>query len=250
MTIRFWRRPENIHPKAIDPFYGFLVIAEGLAINGLLSEFLKTYVGKKRPNFFAMCNYHGYNDAILTNNFTYYFAHTDANRFGSTANCWDQTSFAIVQGRSSFPSGHATYAFCGYTLWSLLSVYVWHCITKGHKAFKVLYFLVFMLIALVLSWSRALDYWHTPSDIFAGAAIGGIVGSLVFLLNYSFSTVDKLKKNLERDIRTVKNEDPESATKEATKQDNSVKNMSKKLNKTDQNTAKDKSDQYINYTYT
>jgi membrane-associated phospholipid phosphatase len=204
MTIRFWRRPDNIHPKAIDPFYGLLFLALAMAINGLFSEFLKSYVGKKRPNFFAMCNYKGYRDALAANNLTDYLANTDPNRFGSMQFCLDQSTFISWQSRSSYPSGHASYSFCGYTIFGLLCIYVWHCYTKKYKIGKVIFFMLCMIIAMVLSWGRARDYWHDYGDIYAGGVIGVVSGSMMFFVNFSFTTVDKLKKKLERELTSAK----------------------------------------------
>lgn len=219
MVIRFWKRPDNIHPKAIDPFFGLLVIALALAINGLFSEFLKSYVGKKRPNFFAMCNYKGYRDALASNNLTDYLANTDPNRFGSMEFCLDQSSFISLQVRSSYPSGHASYSFCGYTIFALLCIYVWHCHTKKYKIGKALIFMGFMLISLVLSWSRTLDYWHDSDDIYAGAVIGAVVGSIMFTINFSYSTVDKLKKKnkkLKKELSSEKKESKDNSVREET----------------------------------
>jgi membrane-associated phospholipid phosphatase len=200
MTLRFCCRPKNIHPKAIDPFYGVIILGLAMAVNGFFSELLKSYVGDKRPNFFSMCNYKGYRDAMNSNNYTYYLANTDPNMFGNVSDCWDKANFETWQSRSSYPSGHASYSYCGYTIFGLLSIYVWHCVTRKHKIFKVIYFLILMILALFFSWSRVLDYWHDSNDIFAGAVIGGIIGSAMFFANFSFSTVDKLKKKIEKDI--------------------------------------------------
>jgi len=201
MLLRFWKRPQHIHPKAIDPFYGILVLAEALISNGLFSEFLKSYVGRKRPNFFAFCDYRGYRESLATGNFTNYLASTDPNRFGNMAYCNDQSQWAIWQSCSSYPSGHASFSFCGYTIFGLLCIYTWHCVTKKYKILKVVLFVLLMLAATVLSWSRVYDYWHSPSDIFAGAAIGGVTGSVLFFVNFSFSTVDKLKNKIKKEIR-------------------------------------------------
>ena len=42
----------------------------------LFTQCVKVYGGRPRPNFFAMCNYQGYNDAMKSGNFTSYDTHT------------------------------------------------------------------------------------------------------------------------------------------------------------------------------
>jgi len=183
-----------------------------------------------------MCNYKGYRDALASNNFTYYLANTNPNVFGNLSDCWDNTIFTSWQSRSSYPSGHASYSFCGYTIFGLLSIYVWHCITKKHKALKVIYFLCLMIIALIFSWSRVLDYWHDNIDIFTGAALGGVVGSVMFLVNFSFSTVDKLKKEIESELKEISH-------KEKSHKRKSHKRKSHKRKSHKEKSHKEKSDQ-------
>lgn len=53
----------------------------------MVTEFLKVFEGRKRPNFYAMCNYHGYRDALTSGNYDAYLAATEPGRPGSMANC-------------------------------------------------------------------------------------------------------------------------------------------------------------------
>ena len=62
-----------------------LALIEGLGFSNFITQVIKvilimlisflnskTFCGRKRPNFFALCNYKGYKTALATGNFTYY----------------------------------------------------------------------------------------------------------------------------------------------------------------------------------
>lgn len=189
LVIRYLIRPAKINPKAIDPFLGFLCMFEGYSFTSFFSEFLKSYSGRRRPNFFAMCNYAGYRDALATKNYTYYLANTDPNVFGDMNKCLDQDPWIIQQSISSYPSGHAAFAFCGFINLALLVGYVWHCHNRKHSFLKLAVLALAFLIALLLSWSRTRDYWHSWDDIMAGAIIGTVIGFAVFIINFAPSSL-------------------------------------------------------------
>ena len=64
-----------------------LVMAEALLLALLVTEFLKLFVGRKRPSFFAMCDYQGYRSALAQDNFTAYLALTAPGRPGNLTLC-------------------------------------------------------------------------------------------------------------------------------------------------------------------
>jgi len=196
--FRFCSNTEYIHKKAVDPFLGLLVFLEAFAANALFTEFLKAYVGRLRPNFYAMCNYKGYRTAMETGNFTEYFNLTVEGRPGTMDDCWDRDPWILTQVKSSFPSGHASFAFSGWLVLTLLMVFVWHCYTRRFKALKALLVFCGFIIALLLSWNRSRDYWHFWDDVFAGAVIGGVIGACAFFLNYSLGSVDKTRKVIDK----------------------------------------------------
>lgn len=65
---------------------------------------------------------------------------------------------------SSFPSGHATSAFCAAAL-----------LSDGDPAFRPLYY----GLAWVVAWSRVHVRVHHPSDVVAGMAVGALLGEAV-----------------------------------------------------------------------
>ena len=101
-----------------------------LGTNIALTNIVKVMCGRPRPNFFALCNYKGYGDAlehagndIYAVNLTDYFGGTTAGVFGDYAYCAGKAS-DIRQARLSFPSGHSSIAFAGM---AFLSAY---CVAK------------------------------------------------------------------------------------------------------------------------
>jgi undecaprenyl-diphosphatase len=64
---------------------------------------------------------------------------------------------------SSFPSGHATSAFCAAAL-----------LSDGDPAWRPFYY----LLALVVAWSRVHVEIHHASDVIAGMAAGALLGEL------------------------------------------------------------------------
>jgi undecaprenyl-diphosphatase len=64
---------------------------------------------------------------------------------------------------TSFPSGHATSAFCAAAL-----------LSDGDPAWRPLYY----GLALVVAWSRVYVKIHHPSDVVAGMAAGAALGAV------------------------------------------------------------------------
>jgi undecaprenyl-diphosphatase len=64
---------------------------------------------------------------------------------------------------SSFPSGHATSAFCAASL-----------LSDGDPALRPLYY----GLALVVAWSRVYVRVHYPSDVVGGLVVGALLGEL------------------------------------------------------------------------
>jgi undecaprenyl-diphosphatase len=65
---------------------------------------------------------------------------------------------------SSFPSGHATSAFCAAAL-----------LSDGDPSWRPVYY----TLALVVAWSRVHVRIHHASDVMAGMAVGALLGEIV-----------------------------------------------------------------------
>jgi diacylglycerol diphosphate phosphatase/phosphatidate phosphatase len=138
-----------------------------------LTNSVKLYVGYLRPVFFDVCE-----------------------PDGDYEEC---TSGEDREGRLSFPSGHASYSFCGLLLLSLYlerrfgvsRLRLWMHdpssgqIVMGHKGplrlARVVSILCYspMVLAGFIAASRVVDNKHFPADVVGGAVLGGSIASLV-----------------------------------------------------------------------
>ena len=134
-------------------------IASGL--NNLATESIKLYVGYLRPSFYQLC------------------APDDEYQ--------DCTSSDPEDAHKSFPSGHASQAFCGMML---LSLFFQHSFgvqsvkgvdrrRRSHRLASILSVLPIGL-ALFVAASRVRDNKHFPADVVAGSLLGSSVALYVF----------------------------------------------------------------------
>ena len=84
----------------------------GTAAAALVTNVIKVMFMEQRPNFFAMCNYAGYADALESGDFTAYNAATSAGALGDISKCQADTSH-VIEAQLSFPSGHASISSAG-----------------------------------------------------------------------------------------------------------------------------------------
>lgn len=125
----------------------------------LLTDFIKFYVGRLRPNFYDMC---GFDDQTLS----------------CTA---DQN--VQNEGRKSFPSGHSSLSMVGC---AYVSLFLMHKLKLAEKPTFIRFSvgLVPVSIALWVAASRLVDNWHHPSDVIAGGLIGGGSAYVTFSMFY------------------------------------------------------------------
>ncbi|KAH3768083.1 acid phosphatase/Vanadium-dependent haloperoxidase [Pelomyxa schiedti] len=94
------------------------------------------------------------------------------------------------QGRKSFPSGHSTIAFGGFTFLSLyLAGKLKAFVDTSGQLWKLILVLLPEIPALLIALSRTRDYYHDFSDIVAGAGLGIAIAfvcynSLYYPLNH------------------------------------------------------------------
>lgn len=140
--------------------------AQCIALNGAFTNTVKNYVGRQRPNFFALCDYAGY-----SSNMTMYLANTVPGAIGDISKCLAEPK-DIEEAQLSFPSGHASYSFAGLFFATLylrkfLSV-------PGKSYFNTRSVLVFgpTVIAGWIALTRIRDRYHNTDDVALGSAIG------------------------------------------------------------------------------
>jgi len=170
------------HPRALNFFLAQLAFLEAIGMNFFLTVFLKSFVGRKRPNFFDYCNYQGYREALQTGNFTEYFALTVPGIPGSLDKCLDTTH--IRDAQFSFPSGHSSFITCGFGFAGLFGMYMFNRFSKKHNMTKGLYLLVMIYFAFIVAATRPRDYWHNYDDILAGGCLGFGCALFAYLLNF------------------------------------------------------------------
>ena len=151
-----------------------------IAMTQFFTCMAKMYVGRLRPNFYAMC---GFDNITLT--------------------CTADEEY-VLQARSSFPSGHSALSFgsMGCLVWYFLGRsgigrVSNKCLNEQDKVtFNPLFFQKGLfggklgILTAFLPWiyasfvacSRLVDNWHHPSDIVAGSLIGIFCSTLAYHL--------------------------------------------------------------------
>ena len=129
-----------------------LFIAVGLS--ELITDLVKLYCGRFRPNFYNMCGF----DSV-------------------TKKCLVEDLHRLHDSRKSFPSGHASVSVTSMLVLSFYlagKVGVQRCVPSIKV--KLYYLLSFtpMLFAIFVAASRVHDFYHHPADIVGGSLIGGI----------------------------------------------------------------------------
>jgi len=177
-------QPVPYDSRVLDPILGILAFIESMAMTIAFTEFLKNFVGRKRPNFFAMCNYRGYRDAVTSGNFTSYNTLTTYGALGNMENCLETDPSILADSQYSFPSGHSSSSFCALVFCALVAMNTLKHWSRRHNMLKGIMVCLFIWSAAVIAGTRPRDYWHNFDDILAGAVIGTVMAVFVFYLNY------------------------------------------------------------------
>lgn len=182
--VYFDKRTKDIHLVII-------VLGEVLAVTWLITNLLKCYVGRLRPNFFAYCNYKGYRPQLNVGQIDDYLANTVPGAIGDFRFCLQDTSDAHF----SFPSGHSSIAFCGLTFMTLFLLHVTARINFKHHAIgKIVRFFIVLIplfAGALVGASRVIDYKHNVEDTVWGSLIGILGAFLAFHANYGYKRPTK-----------------------------------------------------------
>ena len=173
--------------RTLDLHHFLLSMLETTAFSTCLTNVLKIFAGRLRPNYYELIKSKSEHDRR--------------------------------QAHMSYPSGHASLAFAGFTLTALYLAGKSGIFNKrdpasrGPRSTKFAKALLFVflpiLVAALIAVTRTRDYWHNYSDINAGAIIGVASATLAYKMNYcdlshplSHLTLDSYPVDRSSDERT------------------------------------------------
>ncbi len=153
----------KLNYKYHDTHSAVCVLFTTVGMSEFITQLIKFYVGRLRPNFYALCGFDT-NSLVCTNSID-----------------------MQLEARCSFPSGHSSFATSGMgvlALFFLGRVGIMTAPGLANRKTKLNAFLA--LIPLVLSTyfatSRLFDNWHHPSDVIAGIGLGLFCSTFVYHL--------------------------------------------------------------------
>jgi len=164
-----------------------IVLGEVLSFTWLITNVLKIFVGSLRPDFFAYCDYKGYNEAVNSDNYTTYLSLTEPGRMGDFSYC----NSDALDAHFSFPSGHSSLSFCGLTFMALFLTRVLSALNFKHHSvgmvLRIFVILIPMFSGALVAASRVIDYKHHVEDTVWGALIGILGAYMAFNGNYGYN---------------------------------------------------------------
>lgn len=182
--LPIWVVGKNLQRFPLVPTFLWFLVTTGMAL--FITEVLKHYIGRPRPNFFAMCNYQGYRAVSTGGNRSSFLAATSPLTQANLSKCWALDM--VPKGLVSCPSGHSSLSMAGLGFTALffhqmfsetansrmLPHWKWSARTIARTAVPF----ACILGALFVGSSRIFDYWHHVADVLMGFSIGAAAAAM------------------------------------------------------------------------
>lgn len=166
VLVTFLLPNTKLNNKYHDVHSAVCVLLTAVGTSEFITQVIKFYVGRLRPNFYALC---GFDTTSLK--------------------CTNPIEMEM-EGRCSFPSGHSSFSTCGMgvlALFFLGRVGIMTAPGLANKKTKLKAFLSLMplVYSTYCASSRLYDNWHHPSDVVAGICLGLFCSTFVYHLFYA-----------------------------------------------------------------
>jgi diacylglycerol diphosphate phosphatase/phosphatidate phosphatase len=151
-AVQLWFcRPKTGWPWRHDTHHFALTLLGATGLTILVTGSAKRYVGFYRPSYYSLVQ----DDKL--------------------------SEHEKIDGRQSYPSGHASLAFASMVTLCLYLLGKTRAVAGGPgQLVKVLGCVSFVGLALFVACSRIVDYRHHPADVNAGAMLGSAVAALYY----------------------------------------------------------------------
>jgi phosphatidate phosphatase len=165
--------------RSIPEWFGNLYIIVGVfifanGVNSFLTNVGKVAVGRLRPHFIPSCfGKHFYRD-FCRDPYDWIVNYTC---FGEISTSFKEKDDAY-DIRQSFPSGHASTAFCGLIFLALYIHKVWNYRNMG--LFPYVAEMLCFALAAYIGITRITDNRHHPTDVLGGAILGTFIAVIAF----------------------------------------------------------------------
>lgn len=176
VTMVAFACPLNQQLRMVQVQSAASVVLVAIGISEFITQMIKAFVGRLRPNFYAFCGF-------------------DLE----TKICMASPS-QIIEARQSFPSGHSSLTFQGMVVIMLylvarIGLFAFPDNSAKDKEYTikalrtkqlqtVTAVAIPLLYGIFVASSRLVDFWHHPSDILAGILIGSGSACLAYHLFY------------------------------------------------------------------
>jgi membrane-associated phospholipid phosphatase len=158
--------PIGVQSPVFEALYLVLLQARAVSLNEIVTNSVKCYAGRLRPDWISRLKSLGYTAP----------ADPSAELF-----LCNETSPTALDGRHAFPSGHSSDTFSGVTP---LTLFFLHRIGAFSRGSIVRFFIacIPMILAFVVAVSRTRDNRHHFADVLAGSCIGFLCSTVAYHL--------------------------------------------------------------------